>query len=328
MKFWLLLLVGIVLFILGGVSGYLFSQSRQGKPFLPGSKEVRLGGYRFINPLLECQNAEELGTTLDSLKKSVNDVVSAHVKSGDATIASVYFQDLNNGPWFGINLKAPFSPASLLKLPLLMSYLQQNESDPTFLQKKVTFKTDQDYDKDQTIINGPDLAQGKQYTIEQLLENMIEYSDNNAAYFLFNYLNKDQINQVYRDLDMPVLNGSVDTYTLTVRDYALFIRVLYNASYISRASSEQALEFLSKVTYMDGLVAGVPKNVIVAHKFGERVFGDNNEKRELHDCGIIYYPAHPYLLCVMTQGSDSTKLTKTIADISTHVYSEVKKLVE
>ena len=156
---------------------------------------------------------------------------------------------------------------------------------------------------------------------------MIEYSSNNAAYFLFNYLPKGQIDQVYKDLDLPVLSGTVDSYTMTVKDYASFLRILYNASYLSRQSSEKALELLSKSTYVDGLVAGVPKNVMVAHKFGERVFGDNYEKRELHDCGVIYYPAHPYLLCVMTQGSDTTKLTKTIADISSHIYSEVVKLV-
>ncbi len=327
MKFWLLFLFGIVLFVLGGVSGYLFSQSRAGKPLLPTSKEVRQGGYRFINPLLECENAEELGTSLVSVKKIIGDVVTSHLNAGDATIASVYFRDLNNGPWFGINISAPFSPASLLKLPLLMSYLQQGETDSTFFQKEVIFKTDQDYDANRTIAEGPPLIQGKKYTIEELLSYMIEYSSNNAAYFLFNYLPKGQIDQVYKDLDLPVLSGTVDSYTMTVKDYASFLRILYNASYLSRQSSEKALELLSKSTYVDGLVAGVPKNVMVAHKFGERVFGDNNEKRELHDCGVIYYPAHPYLLCVMTQGSDTTKLTKTIADISSHIYSEVVKLV-
>lgn len=326
MKSWLSASLVLVLFAVGFASGFAFSQSRQGKPIVIASKEVRQSGYHFISPLLECENSGELAPSLNVFKNTVNDVISTHIQSGDASVVSVYFRDLNNGPWFGINMDAPFSPASLLKLPLLMSYLQQNESDPTFLSKQVTFTTDQDYDKNQTIITKYNLVQGKQYSIETLLEDMVDYSSNNAAYFLVNHLNKDQINQVYRDLNLPVLTGTVDSYTLTVRDYASFLRILYNASYLSRQSSEKALELLSHATYMDGLVAGVPKNIVISHKFGERTYGDNNEKRELHDCGIVYYPDQPYLLCVMTQGSDSSLLTKTIADISARVYKEVAKL--
>ncbi len=325
MKFWQSVVRVLAFVAIGFALGFVYSQWRAGKPIVISSKEVRQGGYHFISPLLECEDSQELAPSLNSVKNTVNDIVSSHIKSGDATVVSVYFRDLNNGPWFGVNMDAPFSPASLLKLPLLMSYLQQNESDPTFLTKTVTFKTDQDYDASETVIDGPDLAQGKQYTIEQLLEYMVEYSSNNAAYFLFNYLNQNQINQVYRDLNLPILSGSVTTYTMTVRDYSSFLRILYNASYLSKQSSERALELLSHASYTDGLVAGVPKNTVVAHKFGERIF-QNATERELHDCGIVYYPGQPYLLCVMTQGTDSSRLTKTIADISTVVYREVKKL--
>jgi hypothetical protein len=44
---------------------------------------------------------------------------------------------------------------------------------------------------------------------------------------------------------------------------------------------------------------------------------------QLHDCGIIYYPGNPYLLCVMTRGTDWSALEKTIQTISAMTYKEV-----
>jgi hypothetical protein len=62
--------------------------------------------------------------------------------------------------------------------------------------------------------------------------------------------------------------------------------------------------------YNDGLKAGIPANIELAHKFGERgIIGMNGrEQKQLHDCGIIYYPKHPYILCIMTRGYERDKL--------------------
>ncbi|MCX6719655.1 MAG: serine hydrolase [Candidatus Staskawiczbacteria bacterium] len=58
---------------------------------------------------------------------------------------------------------------------------------------------------------------------------------------------------------------------------------------------------LSKTTFNDGLVAGVPKGTTVSHKFGMYATSkdENITDLELHDCGIIYYKTTPYLLCVV-----------------------------
>lgn len=44
---------------------------------------------------------------------------------------------------------------------------------------------------------------------------------------------------------------------------------------------------------------------------------------ELHDCGIIYYPNNPYVLCVMTRGDSMEELKKIISTISLMTYKEV-----
>ncbi len=109
---------------------------------------------------------------------------------------------------------------------------------------------------------------------------------------------------------------------LTAKQYGTFFRILFNSSYLDYDDSEKALSLLNDSTFVQGLRAGVPTNVQVAHKFGERWDYGNSEK-ELHDCGIVYYPGHPYLLCVMTQGTNFDDMASAIANISRFVYMQV-----
>ncbi len=75
----------------------------------------------------------------------------------------------------------------------------------------------------------------------------------------------------------------------------------------------------------------MPPDIPSSNKFGERTVETKNtttgmttvDYRELHDCGIIYYPRNPYLLCIMTKGQDFAKLSKIISDISSMVYNEI-----
>src|SRR6185436_5295057 len=90
----------------------------------------------------------------------------------------------------------------------------------------------------------------------------------------------------------------------TPQNYSHLFRALYNGTYLSHDASEKALELLSRTKFSDGIVAGVPKETTVSHKFGERTLSLNTSSiNELHDCGIVYYPGHPYFLCIMTKGT-------------------------
>ena len=124
---------------------------------------------------------------------------------------------------------------------------------------------------------------------------------------------------IFHDLNIDVPT-EVPDFTISAKNYSTFLRILYNSTYLNDSDSEKALDILSKTTFVDGLVAGVPKGTTIAHKFGEHV--SSFHEIELHDCGIIYYPQNPYLLCVMTKGQDFSKLAKIIADISAMVYNE------
>ena len=100
----------------------------------------------------------------------------------------------------------------------------------------------------------------------------------------------------------------------SVRNYASIFRALYNVSYLPLDASEKILTWLVDARFPPGLVAGVPAGTQVADKFGERQLPDGT--RQVHDCGVVYFPDNPYLLCVMTKGQSWETLTGIISRIS------------
>jgi beta-lactamase class A len=310
-----LILVGI---ILGG--GIVKSLSHpQKNSVVP----IRSGGYHLINPLLECDQVD-VSSELQPFKYKVENLINNYLKSGPASHISVYFRDMNNGPWFGINEKEDFAPASLLKVPVMMSILKQAEADPQLLQKSYTATDSADANAKEIVKPKETLIVGHSYTTNELIERMIAQSDNNALNLIYSHLDLSQLLKTYQDLGV---SGSAtynpDQY-MSVKTYASFFRILFNSSYLNPDMSEKALEILSQSNFTDGLRAGVPVNINVAHKFGERKLANSNQV-QLHDCGIVYYPNHPYLLCVMTRGKDIASLASVIKNISSLIYAEVSR---
>ncbi len=311
---------------LGGVLVWTFGDDWFGNNTeTPQNFEIREGGYSYINPLLECEVTPDKTKwkEIRPFKHKVQYLIDGKINNRKATHISVYFRDLNNGPYFGINENEEFSPASLLKLPLLITYLKLAEADPQLLGKQIRNDRRDDRNSMENIRPSKAIEKGKTYTVEELLYMMIVYSDNNANDLILGNIDARLFAAPFIDLGIEIPGIRKQEDFMSVKAYASFFRVLFNASYLSRKMSEKALGYLTLVEFKKGLVAGVPSNVKVAHKFGERRIIGEKDIKQLHDCGIIYYPNHPYLLCVMTRGSDFENLMDNISDISRFVYEEI-----
>lgn len=288
--------------------------------------QVRQGGYSLINPLLDCElGGDQLSKQFVSFRYSIESEVNKLKSSGQVDTMAVYFRDLNNGLGLGVNETVGFTPASLLKLPVMITYYKQAEADPTLFKKKYKFTEIQDRNSGETVKPRLPMIFNQEYSVEDLLYRMIVFSDNNAMALLVENMPIPIQDKAYTDLGItvPGIRGTEDF--MSVAEYASFFRILYNASYLSKDSSQNALALLTKVDFADGIRAGVPKGVPVANKFGERSI---NGVQQLHDCGIIYYRNHPYLLCVMSRGTDFSKQAASIKDISRLIYQEVNKQLQ
>ncbi len=298
-----LILTALAFLVIGLVSGIFIGKNIAKDKNDELSKEVRLDGYKYISPLLECEQNQTIGEIeYKPSKNNIASFITEEINKKNISHASVYYRDLNNGPWFGINEKDNYSPASLLKLPVMMAYYKLADSDRSILKKQLTYKKKPE-SVEQSFIPPKPLEDGKAYPTEELIENMMLYSDNNALFLLEENINNSQIDTITNDLGIETPNDQTPEDFMSVKSYATLIRVLYNSSYLDRELSEKALGIMAKAYFEKGLAQGVPKNIEVANKFGERELPDGT--KQLHDCGIVYYPKHPYLLCIMTRGSDN-----------------------
>lgn len=294
--------------------------------------EVRQGGWSYINPLLECEDTQRVlqDEELVPFKFKVDKFTQELIRNKQADNISVYFRELNDGIAFRIGETRAYSPASLLKVPLMIAVLKHAEKNPGLLNKKIRYDN-----KDLEVIQNTEsgrLTLGNAYTVDQLVKRMIIFSDNIPTYLLDNTIPFEVLNKTYRDLGIlnpyhrltqPSIVLADPDYLISAATYASFFRILYNSSYLSREQSEWALQLLSETEYRDGLAAGVPSNIKIAHKFGIQEKGAHHEIKQLHDCGIIYYPDHPYLLCIMSSGSKFDNLNNTIQSISSSIFQEI-----
>lgn len=74
----------------------------------------------------------------------------------------------------------------------------------------------------------------------------------------------------------------------------------------------------------DGYAAGLPHEVTVSHIYRSRKFSQDNKKMvETHACGNIYYPGHPYNLCMVAIGENADAINGIFKNISEIVYNDM-----
>lgn len=317
-----------ILLVVGVLIGWLISSKKADKMSNLAPVDVRVDSsdYKFINPLLFSRTSKELySEEYKNLNTALTDQVDKAKKDGSAKDVSIYFRDLNTGHWTGVNETDKYDPSSLLKVVTLMTYLKKSLADPALLSRQLYYpgvdENGQYYKEIEKLPPG-------NHTILELLRAMIVESDNSAK----NVLTKNDIkgfDETYKDFRLPLPATTTDNNDyMSARSYSVILRALYNSTYLPWNISEQTLLLLSLTHFDKGIVAGIPEGIAVAHKFGEHTYlytDGSIQSRELHDCGIVYYPNKPYLLCVMTRGSDFPALEKVISGISETVYDYMRE---
>lgn len=220
----------LILFSLLSFSAGLFIGNKNVKIKSVTSSTPCPNKYHFINKVLGCNEKTVIKKyEYVQLTNELEEYINNEIKNKKINEASVYFRDLNAGPTFGIGVQEDFIPASLLKVPLLITYLSLIEKDPSLLKKttkysKVIGTVTQELDG---IVP---LQQDKLYTIEELLDRMIIYSDNLAYGLLIKFLERTYPQQNLHEQTMKDL-GLINPIDVTqniasVKGYASVFRQL------------------------------------------------------------------------------------------------------
>lgn len=313
----------LLLFLLGWVGGFIYQKRSTGTEH---SIQVRENSseYRFTNPLLFIDNSEETFEELNPIKRDIEAIVSENISRGKAERVSVYFRDLNTGKWTGSKEDDLYMPSSMLKVAVLMAYLKLAEENPDIVGEKLLYnenKNNHQYYIPKQLVDGF-------YRVDKLLGQMVIESDD-AATIPLSLAQERKILELYSKLRIQSPKENLENF-VSPRMYSTLFRSLFSSTYLSRSYSEQALELLSRTNFTKGIVAGISKDIPVAHKFGEHSIYYTDTSRtpdyQLHDCGIVYVPLKPYFLCVMTQGKNFSDLESVISSVSSGVWKTIRTL--
>jgi len=284
-------------------------------PQQEGVSIVQDTSYHFTRPL-RYFDLKIPSSQLQSLQQSIGNFIRENRDRGNLFQASIYIRDMENGEWTSVNEEEGYHPGSLIKVPMLMYYLKEAETNPRLLDEQLILTEGAEMIPAQSEI-GLRITPGKPYRIRDLLRYMVSHSDNQATHLLNMHCDIAKFKKVFTDLQLKEPDVTDTNFSMSIRDYSVFLRVLYNATYLNAENSEFALSLMAESSFNLGLSNRLPKDIQVARKFGEFDF---ERKKELHESGIIYCNQHPYLITIMTKGYNSMNLADFIARLSEMVY--------
>ena len=262
------------------------------------------------------------------------------IGASDAERVAVAFYDLETGEEIMINSGESFHAASTMKVPVMMEVFRQAGNGELSLSDRLPIRNDfksiadgSHYsvsaadDSERTLYN----KIGETETLRELVRLMITESSNLATNIVIAQVTPQRVMGLMRELgarDIRVLRGVEDgkayerglNNTATARDLMVVLRSIAEARIISAKASEEMVKVLLAQKFNEGIPAGVPAGVRVAHKTGSIT-------KINHDAGIVYVPGRkPYILAVLTRGiSEEGGAHRLIADISRSIYQGLSR---
>ena len=222
-----------------------------------------------------------------------------------------YFEYLPTGTSIGVNSTQEFAALSLLKVPIVMAYFHQKE----VLNKGNEVITVTQDELDKAFGSLWEKGAGYRISLDQTAKLAITDSDNTALRVLTDHIQKKYFDDVYSGLDINLQTGD-NGVILTARSYSSILKALYFSSLLKKDNSQLVLNYMTQTKFSDKLPAGIPGNIQVAHKVG--IY----QNQLFTDCGIVYIPRRPYLLCMVSNSDDVTARERMIT-VSKTVYDYV-----
>lgn len=301
-----ILIMAVIIFSLAGWIIFLSQKLK-----LPDNQEFLQKKYPLLSKRIFASNHNDMIINFIPLRQTLRE----YIEKQDGKVG-IYFEYLPSGTSIGINDREEIKLASLSKVPLVMSIYKKIEKGQMSQNDILVIKKEH---LDQQFGNLWEKGEGTNLSVEELVKLSLIESDNTAYNVLFDQLTAREINEVYDGLDIQVTQDSEGNRTLaSPKSYSSIFRSLYLSSFLSEENSSHILEILTQSLFNDKIPAGVAKNIPVSHKVG--VFNQADVSQDVFiDCGIVYVPERPYILCAFVLDTDE-KAREYIAHVSKMIY--------
>ena len=216
--------------------------------------------------------------------------------------------DLETGRLFGYHADSVFPQASVIKIPILIAVYRAQQEGRFRLADPVTL-----HPKDAVGGSGhlqTALKQGPvTLTLRQMVNDMIEASDNTATNQWIATLGMDYVNRTAAALgasstrlQRKMMDSAAaqrnDENISTPSEMARLVEAIYRGKAVDRAACDEMIAFMKKVH--GGIAEGLPLDIVTASKIGE-IPGARGET------GIVYLEGRPFVLSVMSTFIDDRR---------------------
>jgi beta-lactamase class A len=264
--------------------------------------------------------------------------LEARVDSTTADAVGVYFKDIGSGDSVLIASDVRMHAASMMKVPVMIQLFRDRDAGRLRLDDSITItKTFRSIvDGSPYDLGAPDDSDttlyrrvGERESIRYLMDRMITVSSNLATNLLIELVGAERTQATMRELgadSIAVLRGVEDTKayqaglnnTTTARDLGVIFSAIAEGRAASPEACNEMIAILERQEFNEGIPAGLPAGVRVAHKTGW-ITGIR------HDGGIVTLPeGRRFVLVVLTRGIADTAAADTlIADVARRAYEFV-----
>lgn len=302
----------LVLFLALSIAGNIFLffkyAEREEKPSLQQEQ------HPYLSKRIFTANQNDILINFIPLRRAIREYVEKPENN-----VGVYFEYLPSGTSIGANEKEEVALVSLSKVPLVMSIYKKIERGNISKDDILVIKKEHLNQEFGTLWKR---GEGVQLSVEELVKLALINSDNTAYNVLSGELKGEELDEVYQALDIQ-LTIEEENLLVSPKSYSSIFRSLYLSSFLSERSSNEILDILTHTSFEDKIDAGVPENIKVAHKIGVFEKLDDPSLDVYIDCGIIYVPNRPYILCIFVKDSNE-QAQKHISTISKMVYEYIK----
>lgn len=305
------LLVFMCISVLGNIllASYLAFSSKNTETNIPKQQSPQLA---FLAPRIFAENPNDVIINFIDLRNQLRDLTNRIPAR-----LGIYFEYLPSGTSIGINEKEEYELASLLKVPIAIAAIDQIQSGKMSASTLLTLnKSHLDPYYGELWQEGP----GYQLTVEKAIEIMLVKSDNTAARVISDALPAGAAEKIFDLLDIPKVQKGA-ALVVTPKNYSSILRSLYLSSILQVEDSNKLLTILTNTDFNDRIAGAIPKHIKVAHKIGIHTTPDLT-KSIFTDCGIIYVPKRPYILCVMVE-AEEVRALQYMTEISRVIYTYV-----
>jgi beta-lactamase class A len=208
--------------------------------------------------------------------------------------------DLSTGYHTGFNASASMPAASTIKIPVMVEVFVQLQQGRFDFDHRVTLLA---RDKDWGSGDLCDAPVGSTFAVSELLEKMIDVSDNTATNMLIRLVGRGNINNSMTTLGLEHtrLRSDIRTEGWSIRetlrtspaDLVHLLAMMARRQLVDEWSSNEMISILEQDQYNTLLPEPLPEDIPIAHKTGS-LFDT------LNDAGIVYATDAPYVIAVMT----------------------------